>query len=222
MISKLPAVKTLRERAFEELRSAILEGKIPPGTRLVERTLAEDMGISRTPVHDALTGLVKELLVKKLPNKGFVVSRIEKKEIIQLYSLRLHLEILALQWALSNLTSDLLRKLKNNVSRMEQCALKEDIKCIVRANFEFHQMILAAADSQILTSFIEQVQANARLFRIRSVSSPNRIQMVIEEHRKLISALEKKDEEGAVNCIKSHLDNALNAILATFDSDETG
>ncbi|MFA5473200.1 MAG: GntR family transcriptional regulator, partial [Aminobacteriaceae bacterium] len=83
MISKLPAVKTLSERAFEELRSAILEGKIPPGTRLVERTLAEDMGISRTPVHDALTGLVKELLVKKLPNKGFVVSRIEKKEIIQ-------------------------------------------------------------------------------------------------------------------------------------------
>jgi len=222
MISKLPAVKTLSERAFEELRSAILEGKIPPGTRLIERTLAEDMGISRTPVHDALTGLVKERLVKKLPNKGFIVSRIEKKEIIQLYSLRLHLEILALQWALPNLTSHMLRKLKNNVSRMEQCALKQDIECIVRVNVEFHQMILAAADSQTLTSFIEQVQANARLFRIRSVSSPDRVQMVIEEHRKLISALEKRDEACAVDCIKSHLGNALNAILATFDSDETG
>ncbi len=220
MFSKLGTVKTLSERAFEELRTAILEGRIPPGTRLVERILAEDMGISRTPVHDALTNLVKERLVKKLPNNGFAVSRIEKKEIVQLYSLRLHLEVLALQWALPNITAETLRKLKNNVKQMERCASKSDMDCIIKKNVEFHQLILSAADSPILSCFVEQVQANAKLYRIRSVNSPYRVPMVIDEHRKIITAVEKKDEAAAVDSIKEHLGNALDTILSTFSTDE--
>jgi len=218
MISKLAAVKSLSERAFEELRSAILEGKIPPGTRLVERTLAESMGISRTPVHDALNSLVAKRLVKKLPNKGFVVARLEKKDIVQLYTLRLHLESLAVQWALPNLTAGILEKLRSNVKRMEACAHQTDMECIIEANVEFHRIILSAADSSILTGFIEQVQSNARLFRIRSMNTPNRIPRVIEEHRNLIDALEKRDEAAAGECIRIHLGNALNSILATLDS----
>lgn len=218
MISKLPATKSLSERAFEELRSAILEGKIPPGTRLVERTLAESMGISRTPVHDALNSLVAKRLVKKLPNKGFVVARLEKKDIVQLYTLRLHLETLAVQWALPNLTAGILEKLRNNVKRMEACAHHTDMECIIEANVEFHRIILSAADSSILTGFIEQVQSSARLFRIRSVNTPNRIPRVIEEHRNLIAALENRDEAVAAECIRIHLGNALNSILTTLDS----
>lgn len=218
MISKLPAMKSLSERAFEELRSAILEGKIPPGTRLVERTLAESMGISRTPVHDALNSLVAKRLVKKLPNRGFVVARLEKKDIVQLYTLRLHLETLAVQWALPNLTAGILEKLRKNVKRMEACASRTDMECIIEANVEFHRIILSAADSSILTGFIEQVQSSARLFRIRSVNTPNRIPRVIEEHRNLIEALEKKDEAAAGECIRIHLGNALNSILASLDS----
>ena len=206
MISKLPATKSLSERAFEELRSAILEGKIPPGTRLVERTLAESMGISRTPVHDALN------------SKGFVVARLEKKDIVQLYTLRLHLETLAVQWALPNLTAGILEKLRKNVKRMEACASRTDMECIIEANVEFHRIILSAADSSILTGFIEQVQSSARLFRIRSVNTPNRIPRVIEEHRNLIAALEKGDEAVAAECIRIHLGNALNSILTTLDS----
>lgn len=218
MISKLPAMKSLSERAFEELRSAILEGKIPPGTRLVERTLAESMGISRTPVHDALNSLVAKRLVKKLPNRGFVVARLEKKDIVQLYTLRLHLETLAVQWALPNLTAGILEKLRKNVKRMEACASRTDMECIIEANVEFHRIILSAADSSILTGFIEQVQSSARLFRIRSVNTPNRIPRVIEEHRNLIAALEKGDEAVAAECIRIHLGNALNSILTTLDS----
>lgn len=218
MISKLPEVKSLSERAFEELRSAILAGKIPPGTRLVERTLAESMGISRTPVHDALNSLVAKRLVKKLPNKGFVVARLEKKDIVQLYTLRLHLETLAVQWALPNLTAGILENLRKNVKRMEACAHHTDMECIIEANVEFHRIILSAADSSILTGFIEQVQSNARLFRIRSVNTPNRIPRVIEEHRNIIDALERRDETAAGECIRIHLGNALNSILATLDS----
>ncbi|GHS98474.1 GntR family transcriptional regulator [Synergistales bacterium] len=218
MVAKLPAKKSLSVQALEELRLDILEGKIPPGTCLVERTLAESMGISRTPVHDALNVLVVEKLVRKLPNNGFVVAQIEKTDIIQLYTIRLQLEPLAVEWALPNISPTVIGRLKKNTDRMEKCLLESDMTCIRKANVQFHQIILAAAQSHVLTSFIEQIQSNSRLFQIRSLSVPGRTAEVIKEHRTIIAALEKPDVSAAVASMKVHLTNALNWRLLSLDS----
>jgi DNA-binding GntR family transcriptional regulator len=218
MISKLPAKKNLSETALAELRSAILEGKISPGTRLIERTLADGLGISRTPVHEALKVLLAEKLVSKLPNNGFMVAQIEKKDIVQLYEIRLQLEPLAVQWALPHISPSIVKRLKKNVACMEKCLAESDMKRIRKANVQFHQIILAAARSHVLTSFIEQVQANARLFQIRSLSVPGRTAQVIKEHAAIIEALEKSDEAAAVASMKEHLSNALNWRLLSLES----
>ncbi|MDR1621873.1 MAG: GntR family transcriptional regulator [Synergistaceae bacterium] len=218
MIEKLPVSKKLRQLATEELRAAILEGKIAPGTRLVERTLAEEMGISRTPVHDALNRLVVENLVKKLPNNGFAVAQIERKDIIELYTIRLRLEPLAVEWAISHISPSIIRKLKKNIERMEKCLSKSDIGCIKEMNIQFHQILLSAAQSHVLASFIEQAQINSRLFRIRSLSAPNRTTQVIAEHKTIVEALEKADVKAAVESMTEHLTNALNWRLLLLES----
>jgi DNA-binding GntR family transcriptional regulator len=222
MISKLPAKKNLSETALEELRSAILEGKVPPGTRLIERNLADDMGISRTPVHEALKVLLAEKLVSKLPNNGFMVARIERKDIVQLYEIRQQLEPLAVQWALPNISPSTIKSLKKNVKCMERCLAESDMECIRKANVQFHQIILAATQSHVLTSFIEQIQANARLFQIRSLSVPGRTAQVIKEHSAIIEALEKADEAAAVASMRTHLSNALNWRLLSLDAHNEG
>ena len=218
MVAKLPTKKNLSERALEKLRSDIIEEKIPQGTYLVERTLAESMGISRTPVHDALNVLVVERLIKKIPNKGFVVAKVEKKDIIQLYAIRLQLEPLAVEWALPNISPTVIGRLKKNADRMEKCLSKSDMACIRKANSQFHQIIIAAAQSHVLASFIEQIQSNAKLFQIRSLSVPGRTTEVIKEHRMIIAALEKSDMSASIASMKTHLTNALKWRLCLLDS----
>jgi DNA-binding GntR family transcriptional regulator len=218
MISKLPANKKLSELATEKLREAILNGGIAPGTRLVERALAEDLGISRTPVHDALNALVAANLVKKLPNNGFVVEKIEKKDIIELYTIRLRLEPLAVEWALPHMSPSIIAQLKKNVSRMEKCLDKSDKNCIQEGNVQFHQIILDAAKSCVLTSFIEQTRSNSKLYQIRYLSVPNRSAEVIAEHRAIAEALEKADSKAAVESMTDHLTKALNWRLHLLDS----
>jgi DNA-binding GntR family transcriptional regulator len=222
MIAKLPVNKKLRQLATEELRVAILEGKIAPGTRLVERILAEEMGISRTPVHDALNGLVAENLVKKLPNNGFIVAQIEKKDIIELYTIRLRLEPLAVEWAMPHISPSIIKKLKKNIERMEKCLSKSDVACIKEMNIHFHQTLLAAAQSHVLASFVEQAQSNSRLFRIRSLSAPGRTTQVIAEHKTIVEALEKADVTAAVESMTEHLTNALNWRLHLLESYSEG
>jgi DNA-binding GntR family transcriptional regulator len=218
MIEKLPVNKKLRQLATEELRTAILEGKIAPGTRLVERILAEEMGISRTPVHDALNRLVTENLVKKLPNNGFAVAQVERKDIIELYTIRLRLEPLAVEWAMPNISPFIIKKLKKNIERTEKCLSKSDVACIKEMNIQFHQILLSAAQSHVLASFIEQAQINSRLFRIRSLSAPDRTAQVIVEHKTIVEALEKADVTTAVESMTKHLTNALNWRLLLLES----
>ena len=217
MLPRLPERKSLSATVLEKLRAAILEGKIPPDTRLVERSLSEEMGISRTPVHEALNRLVNEKLVKKLPNNGFVVARIEKKDIVQLYTIRLHLETLAVQWALPGLTPQIIDRLKKNVARMERYVLKSDMERATEANAQFHQIILSAAQSHVLVDFVELLQRNVRLFRMHSVSLPGRSAQVVAEHKEIIETLERRDEEQAVASMKAHLNNALNLVLSSPD-----
>ena len=220
MLSKLPERKSLSKTVLEKLRAAILERKISPGTRLVGRTLAEEMGISRTPVHEALNVLVAEKLVKKTRNNGFVVARIEKKDIVQLYTIRLHLETLAVQWALPNLSPKIIDRLKKNVARTEKHVLKSDAKRIFEAITQFHQIILSAAQNHILADFVELLHRNAMLFRIHSANLLGRSAKIVAEHKEIIEALEKRDEAQAVASMKAHLNNALNSILSALGSCE--
>ena len=220
MLSKLPERKSLSKTVLEKLRVAILERKIPSGTRLVGRALAEEMGISRTPVHEALNVLVSEKLVKKTRNNGFVVARIEKKDIIQLYTMRLHLETLAVQWALPNLSPKLIDRLKKNVARSMKYALKFDTKRISETNAQFHQIILSAAQNHILADFIKLLHRNAKLFRVHSANLSGRSEKIVAEHKKIIEALEKRDEAQAVAGMRTHLSNALNSILSALGPSE--
>ena len=220
MLSKLPERKSFSKTVHEKLRSAILEGKINPGSRLVERALAEKMGISRTPVHEALNVLVAEKLVKKMPNNGFVVARIEENDIIQLYTIRMHLETLAVQWALPNLTPKTINRLKKNVARMEKCILKSDMGGAVEADSQFHQTILYESQNNVLVDFVELLQRNVRLYRMYSFSLPGRSAQITAEHKEIIETLEKRDEAQAAECMKKHLNNAMSSILFSLKPSE--
>lgn len=211
---KIRDYKNAREAAFEKIKEAIIKGHFKPGEKLVEQTLAQEMGVSRTPVREAIRRLEAEGFVISIPRKGVVVSRADKEEIVQLYSIRAELEGLAARWAIENADEDDMRKLDEAISRMEETAASGDLDGVVQSNALFHDAIAQASKSRILCTLLKTLQDNIQRFRFQSLHLPGRPEAALAEHKEIIAAIKEKKAEEADRLLKEHLQNACAAALA--------
>ncbi len=211
---KIRDYKNAREAAFEKIKEAIIKGHFKPGEKLVEQTLAQEMGVSRTPVREAIRRLEAEGFVVSIPRKGVVVSRADKEEIVQLYSIRAELEGLAARWAIENADEDDIRKLDEAISRMEETAASGDLDGVVQSNALFHDAIAQASKSRILCTLLKTLQDNIQRFRFRSLHLPGRPEAALAEHKEIVAAIKEKKAEEADRLLKEHLQNACAAALA--------
>jgi len=211
---KIRDYKNAREAAFEKIKEAIIKGHFKPGEKLVEQTLAQEMGVSRTPVREAIRRLEAEGFVVSIPRKGVVVSRADKEEIVQLYSIRAELEGLAARWAIENADEDDIRKLDEAISRMEETAASGDLDGVVQSNALFHDAIAQASKSRILCTLLKTLQDNIQRFRFRSLHLPGRPEAALAEHKEIVAAIKEKKTEEADRLLKEHLQNACAAALA--------
>jgi DNA-binding GntR family transcriptional regulator len=201
---------------YEELKKAIITRSLQAGAPLVERDLAELMGVSRTPVHEAINRLESEQLVLRLPNKRAAVAEISLNDLMQLYTIRTALEVLAVRWGMPHMTPEVIAKLKKNLSRMKQYGEADDLERVAQMNAEFHRIIMETAQSRHLTMFLEKIHDSVRLFRIQSVHTPNRVGTIIRDHGEIIRTFENRDVEGAIQHISEHLQSALEALLSQY------
>jgi len=210
---KLENYKPLREIVFETLREAIINGTLKPGERLMEVQLAEDMGVSRTPVREAIRKLELDGFVLMVPRKGAYVAGISTKEIADVFEVRAALESLAAGLAAERITDEELGDLQRLMVGVNISSEAGDLERVVQSDTDFHDLIFKASRNNRLVQIINKLREQIQRFRSTSLSYPGRIKETIEEHKKLLGAISDRDIELARNVAREHIENAENSML---------
>ncbi len=199
---------SLRGKVFYQLQNDILNGKYQDGDSLVETRLSEEMGVSRTPIREALRQLELEGLVQSIPNKGALVTGISAKDIEDIYTIRMMIEGLAARWAAEKITYDELEELKESLELEEFYTLKNDAEHLLRQDTRFHEIIFKASKSNPLMHTLSTFHHYVQRARNASFESPLRAQEAFEEHRAILLAIMERDAEKAEKLIIEHVRNA--------------
>ncbi len=208
-----PQSGSLRSRVFTQLQNDILNGRYEPGESLTELKLSEELGVSRTPVREALRQLELEGLVQSIPNKGAIVKGVSAQDIQDIYTIRMLIEGLAARWATEKITPRELEELKEAVELEEFYTLKNDNVHLLQFDTRFHDIIFKASKSKplmhTLSTFHHYVQKARRI----SMSSPERALEVLEEHKAILQAIIDKDAYKAERLTTEHVRNASSSLL---------
>ncbi|MGE5576049.1 MAG: GntR family transcriptional regulator [Syntrophothermus sp.] len=205
--------ETLHEQVFRQLREAILSGEFKEGERIIETEIAGKMGISRSPLREALRKLELEGLVTVTPRKGAIVNAFSKEDIEEIYLLRSVLEGLAARLAAERITDRDLQALMESVERTDLLIRRDNIAGLVEENTNFHNIILRASGKKRLVQLIGNLQEYVHKFRTASLSKPGRAFKALEEHREILAALRQRDGERAERLAHSHIAASREVVL---------
>jgi len=197
----------------EAIRQAIVDGGLAPGARLKEEELARELGISRTPVREALLVLQAEGLVDAAPNRGATVRAHDAEDLNDLYQLRALLEGYAARRAAARASEDLVRELWASCDRFEELS-GGDVRDLVRENVFFHSAILEAAGSDRLSSMVRKVIELPLVYKSYIWYSPDQKQISAHYHRQIVNALTAGDAERAELVMKEHVYEARDLLVA--------
>ena len=208
---KLDSYKPLREVVFESLREAIINGVLEPGERLMEIQLAEEMGVSRTPVREAIRKLELENFVVMIPRKGAYVAGVSHKDIAEVFEIRSALEGLAAGLAAERATEE-------EIKEMEKILLHHDredmsLEDIVSTDTDFHALVYKASRNERLIQILENLRVQIQRFRTTSLSVPGRLKDAISEHQAIVEAIARQDGEEAQVLATAHIMNAENIMF---------
>ena len=217
---RLDNYKPLRELVFESLREAIISGQLRPGERLMEIQLAEEMGVSRTPVREAIRKLELEGLVVMIPRKGAYVAGLSLKDIVDVFEIRGALEGLAAELAAERITDNELEELERYLVKIADDIEKGDLDKVVATDTEFHSILYQASRNQRLSQIISNRREHIQRFRTTSLSYPGRMKTALEEHRKIVEAISARDCELAFKLAQEHIENAENSMMSMIHQDK--
>lgn len=208
---------SLRSKVFLQLQSDILNGKYSPGESLVETRLSEELGVSRTPVREAIRQLELEGLVQSIPNKGTLVKGVSAQDIRDIYTIRMRIEGLAARWAAEKITDEELLELKEALELEEFYTVKNDSGHLLRFDSKFHDIIFNASKSTPLKNMLQNFHLYVQRARNISMESPHRAEKMLEEHRAILKAIENRDADGAEKLTTEHIKNARDNLLKLTD-----
>jgi len=202
---KLDNYKPLRDIVFDAIKEAILTGRLKPGERLMEVQLAEEMGVSRTPVREAIRKLELEGLVVMVPRKGAYVSGLTLKDVTEVFEIRSSLEGLAAALAAERITEEEIKILDKILIDITEASEKGDTETVIKKDMEFHQVLFSASRNERLAQIISNLKEQIDRFRIKSFSNPARVKSVLSEHKGIIDAVKLGDAENAEKLAKAHI-----------------
>jgi DNA-binding GntR family transcriptional regulator len=210
---KLDTYKPLREVVFDAVREAIIDGVLRPGERLMESQLAEQLGVSRTPVREAIRKLELEGFVVMIPRKGAYVAGISLKDIADVFEVRAALEALATVLAAERITEEELEELERILVRKAEIIEQQEIELFIESDKKFHEILYRASRNQRLIQILTNLQDEVHRFRSVSLASPGRMRVALEEHRKVVEALADRDITRAEALAWEHIENAENSLM---------
>lgn len=207
---------SLKDQSTELLRNAIVSGRIPPGTKLVERELADLFGISRMPARDALMDLEHEGLVISKPNGRYVIE-LSKADVQNLFQVRLELEQLAVTLAAQQSSPPNCVALKENLQTMRDAIAQNDRYAYVKSDLEAHALIWQQAQNPFLLKMLHSIIGPIFMFIASHTDSQTDWHETFQFHEELASAICSGDAERAVQSIKEQLENSLQLSLRVFE-----
>jgi len=209
--------KPLRDIVFDTLREAIMDGSLKPGERLMEVQLAQKLGVSRTPVREAIRKLELEGTVTMIPRKGAYVAEVSLKDISEVLEVRAALEGLAATLAAEKMDESGLKLLQEKASEFEAAAKDMNRDDLIKLDVEIHEIIFQSTDNQTLMNLVDGLREQVQRFRISYLSTMQNAEDIIVEHRELIGALLKKDPELARNAAEKHIRQIKQFILSNLE-----
>lgn len=216
--------KPLREIIADRIRSDIIKGVYTDGERLVEPKLAETLGISRTPIREALRQLESEGFIEIVPRRGAVVKRITLKDLDDLYAIKANLEGLAASQATLNMGTEEIEKLKKINEKF--FSLSNSSKNIVEEylsyNVDFHNVFILASKNNKLIEILEGLSKNFQRFKGILVAKADRSRDAYVEHLKVIEAFEKKDSVLAENTVREHINSSWRYLRKFINKEDNG
>ena len=202
---KLPERVALHEQARDRLRSLIVRGDLAPGVAILETQLSEELGISRTPLREALKLLAAEGLLELRSNRSAQIAPLRPAEIDEIFEVISAIEGIAAQLAASRMTNQELRRLSQLQDRMEAHHDEGRLDEYFKINQEIHSFIIASAKNAVLKSTHDTLLARAERARYFALSSRSRWDESVHEHRQILKALEKRDGAAAARALTQHV-----------------
>ncbi|MDE5746004.1 MAG: GntR family transcriptional regulator [Acetatifactor sp.] len=210
----------LRDVVFNTLRQAILTGELKPGERLMEIHLANKLGVSRTPIREAIRKLELEGLVTMIPRRGAEVAQITEKSMNDVLEVRRALDALCVELACERITPEDTEQLKLACETFEAAVKTRDIKKVAKADVELHDIIAQATGNQRLVQLINNLSEQMYRYRFEYIKDISQHQRLIDEHRMIYESIVKKDKEAASQAAHVHIDNQKKAIIAQIRSEK--
>ena len=211
----------LRDVVFNTLRQAILKGELKPGERLMEIQLANKLGVSRTPVREAIRKLELEGLVLMVPRKGAEVAEITRQDMEDVLEVRTALEELAVKDACDHITDAQLSELKKASNEFKKALLEgKDLVTCADADMHFHDVILSATNNRRLIQMLNNLSEQMYRYRMEYLKDERTHKTLIEEHDAIRRALKKHDKVKAGAAIRVHIDNQKRSILESLTEKE--
>lgn len=203
---------SLRGRVFNRLREDILAGKYHENEELKENTLGLELGVSRTPVREALRQLELEGLVTMIPNKGAYVTGITSKDIHDIYMIRSYLEGLCAKWACENITEAQIEALDEVLYLSDFHARRSHYEQLVELDNKFHDLVYKASGSKILNHVLSDFHHYVERIRKITLAAPTRASQSSKEHADILDAIRKRDGELAEALAHEHIMNTIKNI----------
>lgn len=206
----------LRVQVFKAIEDAVLNGEYKDGDSLNELKISGELGVSRTPVREALMQLELEGLAKNIPNKGAVVIGITEKDIEDIYAVRIRIEGLAARLCAENISEDELKRFQEIVDLQEFYLAKHDPEQIWSLDSEFHKIIYNASQSRPLKFMLSNFHNYIKRARDISVHADGRAEKTVSEHKAILQAVKDRDGELAELLMARHITNAKNNLIGMF------
>lgn len=212
----------LRDVVFNTLRKAILTGELKPGERLLEIHLANQLGVSRTPIREAIRKLELEGLVIMMPRRGAEVAQITEKSLRDVLEVRRTLDALCAELACDRITDEEKERLKEACEEFEKATVTGDATTIAEADVALHDIIVKATGNQRLVQLIHNLSEQMYRYRFEYIKDENQHNNLVEEHRMIYESIIRHDKEGAAQATRLHIDNQEKSIIRQLHQYEKG
>lgn len=208
----------LRDVVFNTLREAILKGELEPGERLMEIALAQKLGVSRTPIREAIRKLELEGLVVMAPRKGAEVAEITLKDLRDVLEVRKNLEELAVELACKKATEEDIEEMRRAHEEFIKTLSQKDLTVIAEADVKFHDVIYKTTDNKRLIQILNNLREQMYRYRLEYIKDEKKRMIVTDEHLQIIEAIEGKDVNAAKAYIQEHINNQEKTIVEKINA----
>ena len=212
----------LRDVVFNTLRQAILKGELKPGERLMELTLAERMGVSRTPIRAAMRKLELEGLVVMIPRRGAQVANITEKDLNDVLEVRIVLENMAIEKACKRMTEEQMDKLVKAAREFEDTMADGNLVHLAEADVAFHEIIYQASDNRRLIQVLNNLREQIYRYRVEYLKEEETRKLLVKEHEELCQAIRERNVEKACEISFRHIENQRMAIIESIEAEKAG